>query len=84
MIPTVTSLHVSCCLFVFAFFRVAIVGINTMFIRDNFVFGASCAGNNCAEGLYTEVAELMNEAVDVIRKESESCDCQQGYFIGNE
>ena len=46
---------------------------------DNFVFGASCAGNNCAEGHYTEVAELMDKAVDAIRKEAESCDCEQGF-----
>ena len=55
--------------------------LGTIFIPDNFVFGASCAGNNCAEGHHAEVAELMDEAVDVIEKESESCDCQQGFQI---
>ena len=42
--------------------------IGTMFKPDNFVFGASGA-------------ELIDEVVDVIRKEAESCDCSQGFPI---
>ena len=50
-----------------------------MFKPDNFVFGASGAGNNWAKGHYTEGAELIDEVVDVIRKEAEACDCPQGF-----
>merc|ERR1712165_513271 len=46
-----------------------------------FVFGASGAGNNWAKGHYTEGAELIEEALDVIRKEVENCDCPQGFQI---
>jgi tubulin beta len=52
-----------------------------MFKPDNFTFGASGAGNNWAKGHYTEGAELIDEVVDVIRKETESCDCPQGFQI---
>ena len=55
--------------------------IGTMFKPDNFVFGASGAGNNWAKGHHTEGAELIDEVVDVIRKEAESCDCSQGFPI---
>jgi tubulin beta len=55
--------------------------IGKMFKPDNFVFGASGAGNNWAKGHYTEGAELIDEVVDVIRKEAESCDCPQGFQI---
>ena len=50
-------------------------------ILDNFVFGISCAGNNWAKGHYTEDAELIDEVVDEIRKESAGCDCSQGFQI---
>ena len=48
-----------------------------MFKPDNFVFGASGAGNNWTEGHYTEGAEIFDEIVDVIKKEADSCDCPQ-------
>jgi len=53
----------------------------TLFKPDNFVFGASGAGNNWAKGHYTEGAELIEEALDVVRKEVENCDCPQGFQI---
>merc|ERR1712079_514238 len=43
--------------------------------------GASGAGNNWAKGHYTEGAELIEEALEVIRKEAENCDCPQGFQI---
>jgi len=49
-----------------------------IFRPDNFVFGQSGAGNNWAKGHYTEGAELIDSVLDVVRKESESCDCLQG------
>jgi tubulin beta len=52
-----------------------------MFKPDNFVFGASGAGNNWAKGHYTEGAELIDEVVDVVRREMEGCDAPQGLQI---
>ncbi|KAL5258293.1 hypothetical protein ACHWQZ_G008957 [Mnemiopsis leidyi] len=53
----------------------------TVFRPDNFVFGQSGAGNNWAKGHYTEGAELVDSIMDVIRKESEGCDCLQGFQL---
>lgn len=50
-----------------------------IFRPDNFVFGQSGAGNNWAKGHYTEGAELVDAVLDVVRKESECCDCLQGF-----
>jgi len=55
--------------------------VGTLFRPDNFIFGASGAGNNWAKGFYTEGAELIDSAVDVLRKEVECCDCPQGFQI---
>ncbi|KAM3955045.1 tubulin beta-1 chain [Aphomia sociella] len=52
-----------------------------LFRPDNFVFGQSGAGNNWAKGHYTEGAELVDAVMDVIRKESEDCDCLQGFQL---
>ena len=54
-----------------------------IFRPDNFVFGQSGAGNNWAKGHYTEGAELVDSVLDVVRRESEQCDCLQvrGYHI---
>uniref|UniRef100_A0A915EDQ1 Uncharacterized protein n=1 Tax=Ditylenchus dipsaci TaxID=166011 RepID=A0A915EDQ1_9BILA len=49
-----------------------------LFRPDNFVFGQSGAGNNWAKGHYTEGAELVDNVLDVVRKEAEGCDCLQG------
>jgi tubulin beta len=48
-----------------------------IFKPDNFVFGQSGAGNNWAKGHYTEGAELVDQVLDVVRKEAEGCDCLQ-------
>jgi len=45
------------------------------------VFGQSGAGNNWAKGYYTEGAELVDSILDVLRKESESTDCLQGFQV---
>jgi tubulin beta len=52
-----------------------------LFKPDNFVFGQSGAGNNWAKGHYTEGAELVDNVLDVVRKEAENCDCLQGFQI---
>jgi hypothetical protein len=45
------------------------------FLRHNFKYLR--LGNNWAKGYYTEGAELLEYALDVIRKEAEGCDCMQ-------
>jgi len=55
--------------------------IGKIFKPDNFVFGASGAGNNWAKGHYTEGAEIIEEVMEVVRKEVENCDCPQGFQI---
>ena len=52
-----------------------------LFRPDNFVFGQSGAGNNWAKGHYTEGAELVDQVLEVVRREAESCDCLQGFQI---
>ena len=43
--------------------------------------GQSGAGNNWAKGHYTEGAELVDSVLDVVRKETENCDCVQGFQL---
>src|SRR6266571_8347675 len=52
-----------------------------LFRPDNFVFGQTGAGNNWAKGHYTEGAELVDQVLDVVRREAEGCDCLQGFQI---
>merc|ERR1712117_822265 len=44
-------------------------------------FGSNGAGNNWAKGHYTEGAEIVEEVIDIIRKEVEKADCAQGFQI---
>jgi len=53
----------------------------SLFRPDNFVYGQSGAGNNWAKGHYTEGAELIDNVLDVVRKEVESTDCLQGFQV---
>ncbi|XP_029357102.1 tubulin beta-1 chain isoform X7 [Echeneis naucrates] len=55
--------------------------IGALFRPDNFIHGNSGAGNNWAKGHYTEGAELVEQVVDRVRNESESCDCLQGFQL---
>eukprot|EP01104_Vermistella_antarctica_P019801 TRINITY_DN7_c0_g2_i1.p1 TRINITY_DN7_c0_g2~~TRINITY_DN7_c0_g2_i1.p1 ORF type:complete len:470 (-),score=168.53 TRINITY_DN7_c0_g2_i1:111-1520(-) len=50
-----------------------------LFRPDNFCTGQSGAGNNWAKGHYTEGAEMVDQVLDVVRKEAETCDCLQGF-----
>eukprot|EP01115_Flamella_aegyptia_P012718 TRINITY_DN6476_c0_g1_i1.p1 TRINITY_DN6476_c0_g1~~TRINITY_DN6476_c0_g1_i1.p1 ORF type:complete len:450 (-),score=212.51 TRINITY_DN6476_c0_g1_i1:43-1392(-) len=52
-----------------------------LFRPDNLVFAQNSAGNNWAKGHYTEGAELVDNVMEVVRKESEGCDCLQGFQI---
>ncbi|XP_049294797.1 tubulin beta chain-like isoform X2 [Anopheles funestus] len=54
-----------------------------LFRPDNFVYAQSGAGNNWAKGHYTEGAELVDNVLDVIRKETEACDCLQGFQLAH-
>lgn len=54
-----------------------------LFRPDNYVFGQSGAGNNWAKGHYTEGAELVDNVMDVLRRESENCDCLQGFQLAH-
>ncbi|KAJ3442622.1 tubulin beta chain [Anaeramoeba flamelloides] len=55
--------------------------LGKLFNPNSFTFGENGAGNNWAKGYYTEGAELVDETMDVIRKEAEGCDCMQGFQI---
>jgi len=52
-----------------------------LFRPDNYVNAQNGAGNNWAKGHYTEGAELVDSALDVVRKEAEACDCMQGFQL---
>ncbi|KAJ3526159.1 hypothetical protein NM208_g11322 [Fusarium decemcellulare] len=52
-----------------------------LFHPNNFVYGQAGAGNNWAKGHYTEGAELIEEVLEVVRREAEGCDCLQGFQI---
>lgn len=41
------------------------------------------SGNNWAKGHYTEGAELVDNVMDVLRRESENCDCLQGFQLAH-
>ncbi|XP_078411597.1 tubulin beta-4 chain-like isoform X1 [Cetorhinus maximus] len=55
--------------------------IGQIFRPDNFIYGNSGAGNNWAKGHYTEGAELVENVMDIMRNECESCDCLQGFQL---
>ncbi|KAF8763383.1 Tubulin beta chain-like protein [Argiope bruennichi] len=43
--------------------------------------GQSGAANNWGKGHYTEGAELVDSVLDVVRKQTEGCDCLQGFQL---
>ena len=43
--------------------------------------GQGGAGNNWAKGHCSDGADLIDSVLDVLRKESESCDCLQGFQL---
>merc|ERR1712212_787668 len=54
-----------------------------LFRPDNFVWGENGAGNSWAKGHYTEGAELVDNVMDVVRKEAEGCDLLQGFQLAH-
>jgi len=53
----------------------------SLFRPDSFVCAQNGAGNNWAKGHYTEGAELIDNVLDVVRKNVEACDCLQGFQV---
>ncbi|KAH6909280.1 beta-tubulin 2 tubb2 [Coprinopsis sp. MPI-PUGE-AT-0042] len=53
----------------------------SLFRPDTFINGEPGAGNNWAKGYYTEGAELVDSVLDVLRRQSESCDSLQGFQV---
>ncbi|OSC99897.1 beta-tubulin 2 [Trametes coccinea BRFM310] len=52
-----------------------------LFRPDTFVTGSSGAGNNWAKGFYTEGAELMDNILELVRKQTEATDALQGFQL---
>ncbi|CAF1290649.1 unnamed protein product [Adineta steineri] len=52
-----------------------------LFRPDNFIYRQSGGGGNWVRANYTEGAELTDLLLDIVRKESESCDCLQGFQL---
>lgn len=50
-----------------------------LFNPECFIFGQNGAGNNWAKGHYTEGAELVDQVMEQIRKQSEACEMLQGF-----
>ncbi|KAI6025649.1 beta-tubulin [Pisolithus orientalis] len=55
--------------------------LGKLFRPDTFFTGDSGAGNNWAKGYYTEGAELIDSVLDIVRRQSESCEALQGFQI---
>ena len=55
--------------------------LGSLFRPDNYVHGASGAGNNWAKGHYSEGNELIESVMEVVRRESEQCDMLQARTI---
>jgi len=55
--------------------------LGKMFKPDNFVNAQNGAGNNWAKGHYTEGAELVDNVLEVVRKEAEAADLLQGFQV---
>ncbi|PCH42400.1 beta-tubulin 2 [Wolfiporia cocos MD-104 SS10] len=55
--------------------------MGALFRPDTFITAESGAGNNWAKGFYTEGAELVDNIMDIIRRQAESCDAMQGFQL---
>ncbi|XP_029677574.1 tubulin beta-3 chain-like, partial [Formica exsecta] len=54
---------------------------NSLFNVENVVCGKSGINNNWAKGRYTEGADILKEALKIVRTEVEACDSVQGIQI---
>ncbi|TIB03312.1 hypothetical protein E3P96_01932 [Wallemia ichthyophaga] len=57
--------------------------IGGLFSPNSFVNGQSGAGNNFGKGYYTEGAELVDQILDITRREAENTDCLQGFQLNH-
>ncbi|TFK91416.1 beta-tubulin 2 [Polyporus arcularius HHB13444] len=55
--------------------------LGKLYRPDTYVAGNSGAGNNWAKGFYTEGAELTESILELIRRQTESCDALQGFQL---
>jgi len=55
--------------------------LKNLFSEQNMKFGSNGAGNNWAKGHYTEGAEIVEDVIDIIRKEAEKADMVQGFQL---
>jgi len=53
------------------------------FVLKNYVKGTGSTGNNWGIGYYSQGSEVIDEFMDLMRKEIEICDCLQGFQITN-
>ena len=60
------------------FFSVTYLKIYSIVFQNTLHFSL---GNNWAKGHYTEGAELVDQVLDVCRREAEACNCLQGFQI---
>jgi tubulin beta len=52
-----------------------------IFAPNSMINAMSGAANNWAKGHYTEGAEMIDEVMDAVRKDAESCECLQGFIV---
>ena len=52
-----------------------------MFRPDNYINAQAGAGNCWAKGFYTDGTELIDEIIDVLRRETEACESLQGFQL---
>ena len=55
--------------------------IGGLFRPDNIITSQNGAGNNWAKGHYTEGAEIVEQVLEVVRREVENCDSLQGFQL---
>jgi len=51
--------------------------------RRTILIGRFGTGNNWGKGYYLEDTELINDILNTVRKETESCDCLQGFQLAH-
>lgn len=55
--------------------------LGQLFRPNNLIFGQSRAGYSWAKGYYVEVAELIDQVLDAVRREAEECDYLSGFQL---
>ena len=54
---------------------------NNLFTEDNYLEGTGGGHHNWAKGYYTDGAEIIDEVLEVIRKEAEGCEYMEGFHL---